>query len=63
MTVSPPARNAAALTLPPSPLDELIDQLGGSGQVGLYPIYCHFSVQLNHFIPVLLSHSVAVFLK
>jgi hypothetical protein len=24
---------------------------------------CHFSVQFNHFIPVLLSYSVAVFLK
>ena len=24
---------------------------------------CHFSVQLNHFIPVFLSYSVAVFLK
>jgi hypothetical protein len=24
---------------------------------------CHFSVRLNHFIPVFLSYSVAVFLK
>jgi hypothetical protein len=24
---------------------------------------CHFAVQLGHFIPVLLSYSVAVFLK
>ena len=24
---------------------------------------CHFSVQLNHFIPVFLSYSVAVFQK
>ena len=24
---------------------------------------CHFAVQLNHFIPILLSCSVAIFLK
>jgi hypothetical protein len=33
---------------------------GGGGRV---ISDCHFALQLNHFIPVLLSYSVAVLLK
>jgi hypothetical protein len=46
-----------------SQAEEFLGLLDPGGPVGLYPIVCHFSVQLNHFIPGFLSYSVAVFLK
>ena len=46
----------------PLPEAFVVGALAGGGEARVISD-CHFSVQLNHFIPVFVSYSVAVFLK